>query len=259
MSDLVLEGVGVPGRLIDVTLRCAPGAVVCVVGENGAGKTTLLDVAAGIARPASGRVLLGDAVIGALAPRERARRIASLGQETPELDAFVVERIAQGLAPRRGSGALLDDEWRRRVREVADELGIAHLLERDLATLSSGERRRVDVARALIDDEASAYLVDEPHAGVDVKHQARVSAALVRRARAGKVVMCSVHDLPVAATLGDRLVGLREGRVVVDGHPRDALTAETIEALYDVKGARIVRDDVGVAVVLPAAAPPERP
>lgn len=248
---LAAEGVTVAGRLFDVTLALAPGRLVCVVGENGAGKTTLLDVLAGVARPDRGRILLEGKLLEGLAPRERARRVASLGQETVDYDATVAERIAQGLAPRRGSAALLDDDARAQVHKVAEELAVERHLERDLLTLSSGERRRVDVARALVDDEVGCILVDEPHAGVDVRHQSLVSAALARRARAGKIVVASVHDLAVAATLADRLLGLKDGRVVVDGPPSTELSTESIEALYGVAGARVVRDGGDVAVLLP--------
>ncbi len=251
MITLHARNVSVAARLHDVTLALSPGLTV-VVGENGAGKSTLLDILAGILAPNAGTVTLGNDELRSLAPRERARSIASIGQTSADVDLTALERIAQGLAPRRGSGALVDDATRARVVEVARSLGIDELLERDVASLSSGQRRRVEVARALVDHEATCVLVDEPHAAVDVRHQSLVSRALMGRAKSGAIVVVSVHDLGTAAAIADRVVGLREGRVVVDGPPAEAITSDTVARLYGVTGAVVVRDGGGaVGVLLP--------
>lgn len=249
-TSLHAKGVSVATRLHDVTLSLAPGLTV-IVGENGAGKSTLLDVLAGILAPTTGTVALGDAQLRSLPPRERARRIASVGQSSADVDLTALERIAQGLAPRRGSGALVDDTTRVRVVEVARALGVDELLARDTSSLSSGQRRRVEVARALVDDAATCVLVDEPHAAVDVRHQALVSRALLDRAKKGAIVVVSVHDLGTAAAIADRVIGLREGRVVVDGPPDEAITGENVARLYGVSGAVVVRDSGAVGVLLP--------
>jgi iron complex transport system ATP-binding protein len=107
------------------------------------------------------------------------------------------------------------------------------------------------VARALVDDQAACVLVDEPHAAVDVRHQSLVSHALMQRARQGAVVVVSVHDLGTAAAIADRVIGLREGRVVVDAAPNDAITSDNITRLYGVTGAVVVRDGGAVGVLLP--------
>jgi iron complex transport system ATP-binding protein len=250
MTSLHLRTVSIVGRLHDVTLTLSRGLTV-VVGENGAGKSTLLDVAAGILPPSAGAVVLDDVDVRTLAPRERARHIASLGQASADLDITALERIAHGLAPRRGSGALVDDATRARVVTVASELGVDALLDRDVASLSSGQRRRVEVARALVDDGAACVLVDEPHAAVDVRHQSLVSRALIARARAGSIVVVSVHDLAVAASIADRVIGLRDGRVVVDGPPADAITSENVERIYGISGAVVVREHDSVGVLFP--------
>ena len=288
-ADGVVVRAGARAILDGVSLACAAGQVLVVVGENGAGKSTLLDALAGVRAIDAGRVRFvdGDAArtadvdrtgvarrsaeadgagrgpasaedartdvdVHALPPRVRARLIASLSQGDPSSFALSAEaRVGQGLAPRRGPHALLDDAARGRVRAVADELGVAALLDRDLGSLSSGERRRVQLARALVDDEARAYVLDEPHAGVDVKHQALVTAAIRRRAARGAIVVVSVHELGVALALADRVVGVRAGAVVVDGPPRDALSSAGVEKVYGVAGARIVDEGGVVGVLLP--------
>lgn len=249
--SLDLVDAEVRGRLAPTTLSFAPGAVVAVVGENGAGKSTLLDVLAGLLAPQGGAASLDAAPLATLSARERARRIASLGQRSPDCDELTVEeRIAQGLAPRRGH-ALLDAPTAARVRAVAVELGLEAQLATPLGALSGGFRRRAHLGRALVDAEAQAVIVDEPHAGVDVAQQALVSRALRARARAGQIVVYSVHDLAVALQCADRVIGLRGGRVVLDGPPARALTTASLEALYGIHGARVVVDDDAVGVLLP--------
>jgi len=237
--------------LNDVSLELAPGERVALIGENGAGKSTLLDALAGVRPADSGDVVIEGDSVGALTPRARARRIASLGQRDPAAhDLRVAERIGHGLAPRRGPEALLDDEALAAVRAVAEELAVTALLDRHLGVLSGGERRRVEVARTLVDSEAHAYVLDEPHAGVDARLHHRVSEALSRRAQRGCVVIASMHDLTGALRFADRVVGLAGGRVVLDEPTEAAFTPTALERVFGVRGAVLVGDDGQRGVVL---------
>jgi iron complex transport system ATP-binding protein len=238
-----LSDVSVGARLknISLTLGDTPDGVIVIVGENGAGKSTLLDVIAGVTTPTSGSVVVNGAPMSSLSPTKRATLIASIGAGDPGIDdVTAATRIAHGLAARRGSRALMDAATLATVERVAEELAVSKLLERTLGELSSGERRRVHVARALVDDAAQIYILDEPHTAVDVRHQALVSAALAKRAAAGKLVVVSAHDLGIAASLGARIVGLRDGRVVVDCAQSELLTSSILERLYGIAQARIV-------------------
>jgi iron complex transport system ATP-binding protein len=237
---LALHDVSVAGRLTNVTVSFAPGTLTAVIGENGAGKSTLLDVASGVLVPDGGAAQCGldGEVLARLAPRERARRVASLGATEPDVDDWTVsDRIALGLVPRRGVG-WPPDAPDVLVRAVAGELALEPLLTRRVGTLSTGERRRVAVARALVDDEAKAYVLDEPLSGVDVARQPLVLAALRTRAARGAVVVFSVHELG-SALEADRVLGVRAGRVVHDGAPA-ALDADALERVFLVRGVSVV-------------------
>lgn len=237
--------------LDDVELAFETGTVTVVVGENGAGKSTLLDCLAGIRAPTVGEVTLDGVSLSRLSPRERAQRVSSLAQANALSDDLsAAARIAQGLIPRRGTQALVDAHALSSVRAVAEELGVEHVLGQRLSTLSGGERRRVEVARALVDDRARAYLLDEPHAGVDARHAFLVTKALRARAERGALVVTTVHDLGAALSLADRVVGLRDGRVLVDAPASSALTREQLLALYDVSGEVVVSSSGTRAVVL---------
>jgi ABC-type cobalamin/Fe3+-siderophores transport system ATPase subunit len=227
-------------RLHPTSLTFVPGELVALIGENGAGKSTLLDVAAGVLAPTAGTVHLDAAPLAARASIDRARAIASLGQREPDVeDMLVADRIALGLAARRGPFAPMTDAIRARVAEVARELAVDALLERTMATLSAGERRRVGVARALVDADARAHLLDEPHAAVDIARVPLVTNALRTRARSDRIVVFSVHDVGVALD-ADRVVALREGRVVFDGPPA-TLRGDALASVFGVRAIDVVR------------------
>lgn len=258
MTSLRAFGVTVTAghkRLLDdVSLTAESGSVVVLVGENGAGKSTLLDSLAGVRRPTVGSVSLDGVTLHSLSARERAQRLSSLAQANVVADDLSsAGRIAQGLIPRRGAQALVDDLARAAIHAVAEELGIEAVLTRRLSTLSGGERRRVEVARALVDDSAGGYLLDEPHAGIDARHTTLVSQALRRRAERGALVVTSMHDLGAALSLADRVIGLREGRVVVDAEVASALTSEHLLRLYGVSGEIVVSSTGERGVILDVA------
>ena len=233
---LRLQDVVVAGRLTVSSLTLVPGLTV-VVGDNGAGKSTLLDLCAGVVRPGAGGLFLDDVPLFTLPARTRAQRIASLGQRPQAAPGLLVhERIAQGLVARRGSG-VVDGAIVARIEAVAAELGVDGLLTRPLTALSGGQRQRVHVARALIDDDADAIVLDEPFTGLDDRASWLLVQALVRRR--DRLVVVSVHDLSVAVLLGGRLLGLKDGSVVIDGPLPDA-----VEAADRLGGAaaRVVRD-----------------
>jgi iron complex transport system ATP-binding protein len=247
MVSIVVEQlqVGRPVRLHITALTLDAGLCI-VVGDNGAGKSTFLDTVAGVLKPTAGRVFVDVAHRGrfdvhALPARQRAQHISSLGQQPPVVVGLsAVERIAQGLVPRRGPDARLDDATRRRVVDVAAELGIAGMLSSPLSQLSGGQRQRVHVARALVDHEADIVILDEPFAGLDDAASSLLVAALRRRHH--QLVVVSVHDLGLAVALGGCLLGLRAGQLVVDS------TTESLLDPANENAARIFADPVRVIV-----------
>jgi iron complex transport system ATP-binding protein len=236
----------------EVSLTLPPGRLCAVVGENGAGKSTLLDGLAGLVRPTRGRVTLDDDELGALDVATRARRLASLPQQPVDAPGLNVRaRIGHGLVPRRGPGALLDDEARALVADAATEVGVEALLDRPLRALSGGERRRVEVARVLVDRQAEVMLLDEPFAGVDVRHQPPVIAALRRRASEGAAVVVSVHQLDIVLRLADDVLALADGRQVAYGPLDDAFTDATLMKVFGLP-ARLVTDGEDRGVLFPS-------
>lgn len=190
-------------------LAFQPGTLTSIVGENGIGKSSLLGCLTGLIKPAKGQVRLGANDLYSLSPVERARRIASLGQEERcPGDLLVESRIAQGLVPRRGPQALLDRKTLEHIESLSEELELTPFLGRRLGSLSGGEKKRVHIARALVDSGAEAYVLDEPEASLDRRHRQTLMKVLQARRDEGKIVIITVHDRELANEHGDRTLRL---------------------------------------------------
>ena len=241
MSDLVAETltVALGGRtvLAGVSARFRPGEVTAIVGPNGAGKSTLLACLAGLRRPDAGQVTLDDAPILALPHRQRARRIGFLPQ-TPEVAWAVDVQTLVGLGRIPHSGARgLSEADHAAVQAALARTGMTELAQRDVTTLSGGERARALLARVLA-GEPSWLLADEPLAGLDPGHQLdTVDLMRAFAAEQGQGVVMTLHDLGVALRLADRVLVLRDGALIADGAPLEALTPEVLKQAYGVEAA----------------------
>jgi iron complex transport system ATP-binding protein len=244
MSDVLeLAGVGVVrggSRLLDdVDWTVADGERWVVLGPNGAGKTTLLQVAAGRMHPTTGVAAVLGEVLGTVDVFDLRPRIglasAALAERLPphERVADVVVTASWGVVGRWREA--YDDLDHARAAELLEALGVAGLARRAYGTLSEGERKRVQIARALMTDP-ELLLLDEPAAGLDLGGRedlvARLDAlAADEEAPALVVVTHHVEEVPPSFT---HALLLRGGRVVAAGPVEEALTAATLEETFAV-------------------------
>lgn len=241
MSDLIAENLtvvlGGQPVLTGVSARFRPGEVTAIVGPNGAGKSTLLACLAGLRRPDAGQVSLESGPILALPHRERARRIGFLPQ-TPEVAWAVNVETLVGLGRTPYSGARgPSDADHAAVQAALVRTRMTGLAHRDVTTLSGGERARALLARVLA-GEPSWLLADEPLAGLDPGHQ--LDTVDLMRAFAveyGHGVVMTLHDLGVALRLADRVLVLRDGALIADAAPLEALTPTVLKQAYGVEAA----------------------
>jgi iron complex transport system ATP-binding protein len=221
--------------LKDVSLEIGVGEFVAVLGENGAGKTTLLRALAGeplAPLRASGRVELAGRPVQAWSARERALRRAVLPQHTDLSFAFSGEEVVRlGRYP-CGTAPAEDARIAAAALQLADAGPFA---QREVATLSGGERARVFLAAAfaqLWDEQADGpryLLLDEPTAALDLAHQHHLLATARHfAAQRGLGVLAILHDLNLAAQYADRVLVLRDGRLLAQGAPREVLTPTLI-------------------------------
>lgn len=211
------------------------GEMVGIVGPNGAGKSTLIRLLAGLLPASSNSVWIGGDRLGDLTQQERARHIAWLSQ-TRELswDLQVEDVVALGRhAWGGGRFDRLGEADRRIVLDAMDRAGASHLAGRHVLSLSGGEQARVHLAR-LLAVGADHLLLDEPLAALDIAQQLSVIGALRAEAGQGKLVCLALHDLSLARTACDRLLVLKEGRLVGDGKPGEVLTADLLADVFGV-------------------------
>ncbi len=231
-----------PGRawtLDAVSFTVNSGEVLGIVGPNGSGKSSLLKLLAGLLRPNRGTIQMAGQSIGCLEPQALARRVAVVPQEFVQVFPFTVaETVLMGRFPHQRTGW-----WNLGMAEESGaDLLVAHramvdadvvaLADRSVSDLSGGERQRVMIARALA-QEPSILLLDEPMAFLDINHQIDI-CELIRRLnneRALTVVMVS-HDLNVASQSCDRVMMLKDGRIVRMGSPMETITSESLRAVY---------------------------
>jgi ABC-type Fe3+/spermidine/putrescine transport system ATPase subunit len=209
-------------RVLDVDhLRVDAGSSVSVLGPSGSGKTSLLHAVAGFIDPANGRIAIAGrpvTVAGRRSVPPEQRDVGVVFQHYalwPHLDAADI--VAYPLR-RRGMAA---GEARDRAAALLDRLGVGDLTHRRPAELSGGQQQRVGLARALA-GRSSLYLFDEPTAHLDTPLRASVQRAVSELRRAsGAAVVTATHDAGEALALSDRVVLLRDGRVVQTGTPAD--------------------------------------
>jgi len=238
-------GVRLGGRSVvdGVTLALRPGEVTAIVGPNGAGKSTLMGCLAGLRRPDVGAVTLDGRAIAALGDRERAKRIGYLPQ-APEiawpLDVHTFVRLGR-TAHRGVFGESISDA--AAVDRALESTAMKAFANRDVTTLSGGERARALIARALA-GEPAWLLADEPLTGLDLGHQLDAADLLRRIAQGGVGVVVTLHDLSFAARTADRILVMAEGRILADGPPTEALNPEVLAHAYAVD-ARWIRGSNG--------------
>ena len=217
------------------------GELVGIVGANGAGKSTLFKALLGILPAERGAILVDGRPLGSLDANTRARNVAYLAQgHTAHWPLSVREVVALGRLPH---GRSADDE--RIVEKVLQATDLAHLADRNVLTLSGGERARAMLARALA-VSPSVLLADEPLAALDPAHQLRIMQLLRDQARQGLGVGIVLHDLPLAARFCTRLVLLHQGRVIASGTPRAVLSDSALSTAFGVGVERFVVEEVQV-------------
>ncbi|MBI5548669.1 MAG: ABC transporter ATP-binding protein [Deltaproteobacteria bacterium] len=201
-----------------LSLEVASGEVVGLLGPNGAGKTTALRMLAGLITPSRGQALVADQDV-TRHPLEARRRLGFLTASTGLYDRLTARELLTTFGRLHG---LSRERLASRVDSLARDLDLAAFLDKRCGTLSSGQRQRVSIARALV-HEPEVLVLDEPTAALDPL-ASRAILDLVREARKrGKAVLFSTHRMEEAEFLCDRLYFLRAGKAVAQGSPRELL------------------------------------
>ena len=212
---------------VDLDIRT--GEVVGLLGPNGAGKTTTFYMVVGLTRPDSGTVFLDREDITGLPMYMRARQgIGYLPQEASVFRRLTAEQNVLAVLESHG---MPTGERHTRTRELLDELGIAHIARQPAYTLSGGERRRLEICRALATDP-SFILLDEPFAGIDPIAVIDIQKIIAHLRDRGIGVLITDHNVRETLKITDRAYILREGEVFRSGTPEELASDEEVRRVY---------------------------
>lgn len=213
----------------NVEINVGQGEVVGLLGPNGAGKTTTFYMLVGLLKPDDGRITLGADDITGLPLYQRARRgISYLPQEPSVFRKLTVE---QNLLAVLETLPLTDEERRARLQSLLDELDIARLAKSPAGVLSGGERRRVEITRALV-LEPHFLCLDEPFAGIDPITVVEIQRIISYLKERGIGILMSDHNVQETLSIIDRAYVIHAGKILVQGGPRDIVDNDRVREVF---------------------------
>lgn len=222
------------GVLKNFSLAIGDRQIVSIVGPNGSGKSTLIKCIDRILTPGSGDIRVDRKDLMAMKRRDAARLMSYVPQSALRVFPHTVfDVVLMGRRPHLGWKAGRQDE--ATVWEVLQLLGIEALAIAQFNELSGGQQQKVLIARALA-QETGVILLDEPTSNLDIWHQIDVMEILRKLVRKrGLTAIIAIHDLNMAAKYSDRVVMMKDGKIIAGGEPGEVLNRENLKAVYGIR------------------------
>ncbi|ABD55042.1 ABC transporter ATP-binding protein [Jannaschia sp. CCS1] len=236
----------------NLTLTIPKGEVTALCGPNGCGKSTALKAMRGLLPLTAGQILMDAMPLAHWDAKALARAVAMLGQtpSAPE-EMRVRDLVALGRYAHRRPFAGLTGCDHAAIEAAIRATDMHALADTALANLSGGQAQRAWLAMVLAQQSPVIFL-DEPTNHLDITHALSTLSLVRTMARdAGKTVVIVLHDLNMAATFADRIVLFKDGKIAADGPVRAVLTAETVEAVFDVRCAVLQRPESDLPLIVP--------
>ncbi len=214
----------------DVSIELARGEVVGLLGPNGAGKTTCFYMIVGLVAADAGKILIDDTDVTRLPIHARAK--LGLGYLAQEASVFRKLSVADNIrAVLETQNQLSDDARDQRLQQLLDEFSLAHLAQSLGMSLSGGERRRLEIARALASDPGF-ILLDEPFAGVDPISVVDIQRIIRNLSERNIGVLITDHNVRETLSICQRAYIVNSGSVIAEGAPDDVLANEQVRQVY---------------------------
>ena len=212
-----------------VTLEIKQGEIIGLLGPNGAGKTTTFYMVVGLTRPDDGQVFLNDADITNFPMHQRAKKgLSYLPQEPSVFRKLTVE---ENLLAVLESQKLSIFDRKKKARSLLRELNILHIKDSMAYSLSGGERRRVEISRALATSPIFV-LLDEPFAGIDPIAVADIQSIVSQLKNRGIGVLITDHNVRETLSITDRAYIINEGEIISSGSPQQIVQNEKVKQIY---------------------------
>ena len=217
------------------SLEIPKGKITTILGANGCGKSTLFSLMTKNLIPDRGRIFLGKKNISNLRLNEFALKAAIVHQYNTTADDMTVERLVSfGRTPHLGLMGIQGDEDEKYVEWAMEVTNITEYRDREISRLSGGQRQRVWIAMALAQGTEILFL-DEPTTYLDIRYQIEI-LELVRKLNReyGMTIIMVLHEINQAIYFSDRIIGLCQGKVLIQGKPDEVITSESIRELYGI-------------------------
>lgn len=210
-------------------LEAGRNEIVGIIGPNGSGKTTLLNLINGLIKPDSGKILLGDKPIHTLKPHQ----IAAMGVGR----TFQIAKIFRELTVMENMLATVNKNnssqtnLYKKAADLLELTGLAHKAREKAGTLSGGQQKLLEFARALI-LEPTTMLMDEPFAGVHPTVVSKLLEIIARMKSEGKTFLIVSHDINTITSISDKIVVMSEGKKIAEGMPEEIMADREVARLY---------------------------
>ncbi|MCH5204700.1 MAG: ABC transporter ATP-binding protein [Oscillospiraceae bacterium] len=220
----------------DISVGIKRGEILALIGPNGAGKSTILKSISKQLSLISGSVFIGGDELSDLSPKGLAARLAVVltDRVCPEL-MTVGELVASGRYPYTNAFGKLTEDDRRIVRESLEQVHALELYDREISTLSDGQRQRVMLARALC-QQPEIIVLDEPVSFLDIKHKTELLETLHEMSKSkGITIVLSLHEIDLAAKISDKIMCVRGEHILKIGTPEEIFVGNTVSELYEIE------------------------
>jgi len=219
-----------------VDLKFEAGEFCAILGPNGAGKSTLLKTIPGYLNRWSGEISIMHTTLDRWKHKELAKKISLIPQDFQlQFDFTVTDLVMMGRFPYTGSLQNYSQKDKFKVNEVLELLDLHKYANKMFSQLSGGEKQRVSIARALV-QETDVILMDESFSHLDINHQIEIMNIITGiNRRLGKLIILVSHNINLAAEYCDRIIFLKEGRIIKDGKPQEIINQANLQEIYGMK------------------------
>jgi len=218
----------------EINLTIAEGQITTILGRNGCGKTTLLRTIARLLNATSGEILLDGQNLSGYDRRDLARKLSYLPQIKQPSPISVQTLVLHGRFPHLSFPRRVSAYDCEIAEQAMKEIGIWDHRDKDLTTLSGGERQKAYIAMALAQD-AGIILLDEPTAYLDIHHQLEIYRIVEKLKLLGKTIVMVVHDLPAALRYSDKICLMANGRIVLHDTTAAVIKSGQLEQVFQIQ------------------------